>query len=306
VILAIRLVLTHLRSPYDLVFGITAFPTGQYAVILSRIIRRPVIVQFIDLETVCLADIGYGNLCKPWLKKITIWVSENATALVMVADYQKKIAQESIPISRNIDVLPLRIIPQDFQFIERHITFPVQFIHVAYYSPIKDQHTMFKAFAEVAKKIDCRLTIIGSGFDVPEVQIMLNDLKIADKITFTGPLPYSQIPKQFQHAHILLHTARFETGCAVIQEAMASGVAVCGTRVGILADLGERFGVIVPPKDAAQLASEILLLIEDSSRYKRIVNEAYQWINKYDATWACENYQAFIDGILAKAQSRNS
>jgi len=224
----------------------------------------------------------------------------------MVADYQKKVAQESIPISRSIDVLPLRIIPQDFQFIERQITFPVQFIHVAYYSPIKDQDTMFRAFAAVANKIDCRLTVVGSGFDIPEIQIMMNDLKIADKVIFKGPFPYSQIPSQFRHAHILLHTARFETGCAVIQEAMASGVAVCGTRVGILADLGERFGVMVSPKDDAQLAAKILSLIEDPASYARITNEAYLWITRYDAAWANENYRVFIDSMLAKVQSKKS
>src|SRR5882672_12358805 len=39
-IMAIRLIINHIRNHYDLVFAITAFPTGQYAVILSQIIRR--------------------------------------------------------------------------------------------------------------------------------------------------------------------------------------------------------------------------------------------------------------------------
>ncbi len=168
--MAIRLVLNHLRNPYDLIFGVSAFPAGQYAVIIGRIIRRPVIVQFIDLEAVCLADIGYGNLYKPWLSKITQWVSDHATALVMVSEYQKKVANQSMIIPRSIDVLPLRIIPQNFQFKERRITFPLQFIHIAYYHPVKDQRTLFKCFADIAQHIDCHLTVIGSGYDVPEVR----------------------------------------------------------------------------------------------------------------------------------------
>ncbi len=82
---------------------------------------------------------------------------------------------------------------------------------------------MFKAFALVAKRIDCHLTVIGSGFNTAEVQTLGKNLGIAGHLTFLGALPYSQISMQFQHAHILLHTALFETGCAVIQEAMASG-----------------------------------------------------------------------------------
>lgn len=298
VLMAVRLILTHLRNPYDLIFGITAFPTGQYAVILGRIIRRPVIVQFIDLETVCMADIGFGNLCKPWLCKITHWVSEHATALVMVSDFQKKIAHESIPISRHIDVLPLRISLRNFQYIERKITYPVQFIHIAYYHQVKDQHTLLTCFAAVARKIDCHLTVIGSGFDVPEVEELLKMLDLAGKVTFKGALPYVQIPDQFNTAHVMIHTSRFESCCLVMQEAMASGVAVCGTNVGILADLGDRYGVIVEPRDATQLAIKILNLIEDEALYASMTKNAYQWITEHNDVWANEKYRCLIDSLL--------
>ena len=303
--MAIRLVLNHLRNPYDLIFGISAFPTGQYAVILSRVIRRPVIVQFIDREGVCIADIGFGNLCQPWLHKITQWVSEHATALVMVSDYQKRVANESMALSRGIDVLPLRINPLNFRFIERKITFPVQFVHIAYYHQVKDQHTLFTCFADVARKIDCHLTVIGSGYETSEVEELLKKLKLVSKVTFKGALPYSQIPNQFNTAHIMIHTSRFESCCLVMQEAMASGVAVCGTHVGILADLGDRYGIIVQPKDASRPASKILDLIENEELYERITKNAYQWITEHNEAWANENYRRLIDSLLESPQSRN-
>ncbi len=85
-----------------------------------------------------------------------------------------------------------------------------------------------------------------------------------------------------------------------MQEAMASGVVVCGTNVGILADLGEQFGVIAPPKDDSGLASRILNLIEDEARYLRITQNAYQWITQENGAWASENYRLFIDSLLVK------
>ena len=97
---------------------------------------------------------------------------------------------------------------------------------------------MFRAFAKVAQKIDCHLTVIGEGFNIDKVREMMKDLRIDDHVTFTGSVSQSQLPQYLRKAHILLHTARFETGCAVIQEAMSSGVAVVGTRVGILSDIG--------------------------------------------------------------------
>jgi glycosyltransferase involved in cell wall biosynthesis len=304
ILMALRLILNHLRNPYDLLFGVTAYPTGQYAVILSRIIRRPVIVQFIDREAVCLADIEYGNLCKPWLYKITRWVTLHATAIVVVSDFQRKVANSSMTVGRNIDVLPLRIVPTAFQFREREISFPIQFIHVAYYSQVKDQGTLFECFALVATAIDCHLTVIGSGYNIPEVQELLKQLDIVEKVTFKGAIPYSQIPEQFTYAHIMIHTSRFESCCLVMQEAMASGVAVCGTNVGILADIGDQFGVIVQHRDPALLASKILNLINDIVFYRKITRNAYEWIVKHDSKWANELYRQFIDSVLANSKRK--
>jgi glycosyltransferase involved in cell wall biosynthesis len=94
-----------------------------------------------------------------------------------------------------------------------------------------------------------------------------------------------------------LHTARFETGCAVIQEAMASGVGVCGTRVGLLADIGDEYAVIVPPQNPEMLADEILKLVNDQQKFERITTNAFNWITENDAYWSYKNYLRLFDRI---------
>jgi len=288
----------HLLNPVDLLFAVSVFPPGRWAVRLGKLINRKVLVQIIALEAVALPDIKAGYLFLPRHRKITTRICKKADVLIAVAEYQKKIAQLSLPTDREIVVLPLRINPNNFSYRERHITFPVEFIHIAYYSPIKDQDTLFKAFAKVARAIDCRLTVIGSGYDVPAVPELLKNLGIQDKVIFTGVVGQADLPQYLNSAHILLHPARFETGCAVIQEAMASGVAVCGTEVGLLADIGERYAVIVPPQDSDQLAEKILWLVGDPKAYSSITKEAYHWITQYDAEWSSKNYVAFLNTML--------
>ena len=290
----------HIRNPFSLVFAVSIYPTGQWAVRVGRIFRIPTVVQIIALEAVALTDIGYGNLVDPWLRKITQRVCQQADVLIAVAEYQKNIAITSLPTSRSIVVLPLRINCDNFPYNDRKITYPVRFIHIAYYSPIKDQDTMFRAFSAVAWEIDCHLTVIGEGYDDIKVKRLLEDLKIMDRVTFTGTIEQSQMPKYLANAHILLHTARFETGCAVIQEAMSSGVAVAGTRVGILDDIGDGYAISVPVGDDEQLSERILALINDELLYDRIRKKAYQWISKYDAVWAYENYRDFLTGVVSR------
>jgi glycosyltransferase involved in cell wall biosynthesis len=290
-----KFILDQVFIPCKFIFAVSIYPTGYWALKMGKLFKRPVAVQIIALEAVSLPDIRSGNLTVPWLRKITTDVCKEAEALIAVADYQRVVAQTSLPTSRKIAVLPLRIDYRKFFFRKREIIFPVQFIHIAFYSPIKDQDTMFAAFAEVSKNIDAHLTVIGHGYDVPKIHFKMDELNIKDNVTFTGEIDQQRIPEFLDKAHVLLHTSRFETGCAVIQEAMASGVAVCGTRVGILADIGDKYAMIAPPKDPIALAHKILDLVNNRNLYDSITQEAYHWIKTHDSWWSYQNYRQFLN-----------
>jgi glycosyltransferase involved in cell wall biosynthesis len=288
----------HIFNPCDVIFSVSIYPTGKWSIALGKLFRIPVIVQIIAFEAVTESNLVQGDLTKPWLKTITKKVCERANAVVAVAEYQKKIAEKNLPTVKNMTVLPLRINPKMFPYYERVITFPVQFLHIGYYGLVKDQDTMFRAFAKVAQVFDCHLTVIGNGYNTPKLHFLLNDLKIADRVKLVGLIKQSDLPKYYRDAHLLLHTARYETGCAVIQEAMASGVAVCGTEVGILSDIGDRYAAIVPVGDSDTLAKKILHLIRNPSFYQEMREEAHQWIVTYDAQWSADLYRDFIKGII--------
>jgi glycosyltransferase involved in cell wall biosynthesis len=295
--LFIRALADHFHEPFSLLFSVSVYPTGLFSLILGRVIRRPVLVQLIATEAAKVDGIRV-HLTVPWLKRITKIVCAKADVLVVVSDYQKERAIVDLPTSRQIEVLPKRVNPKKFIYRKRKLTYPVQFIQVAYYSPLKDQDAMFRAFSLVVQKIDCRLTVVGEGFNVPKVQTMLKDLSISEKVNCVGFVSQSELPQYYDNAHILLHTSRFEGCCAVIQEAMASGVAVCGTNVGILNDIGDRYAVITPARDPEKLAEAILKLVNDPMKYESITVEAYQWITQYDAEWSAKNYKALIDKYI--------
>ncbi len=298
-LVGLRCAWDHLLNPFSLLFAVSVYPSALCATFLGKLFRRPSIVQLIATEGGTSSGADFGNLTVPWLEKITRSVCKRADFVVTVADYQKAIAEKNLDTRKEMIILPLRINTKMFPYRERSLSFPVQFIQIAFYSALKDQDTMFAAFAKIAQKIACNLTVIGEGFNVPKVQQMMIDLKISDKVTFTGYIKNQELQIYLNNAHILLHTARFETGCAVIQEAMASGVAVCGTKVGILFDIGEQYAVIVPPGDVDQLAEKILQLVRDPQAYHRIKSNAYAWITQFDAEWSYKNYLSFFEAILS-------
>jgi glycosyltransferase involved in cell wall biosynthesis len=297
---AFRCALDHLSNPFSTFFAVSVYPAGLSTTILGKIFRRPSVVQMIATEGGSESIIPLGNLIVPWLRKITLSVTSKADFVVAVADYQKRIAVKNLSTRNEIVVLPLRINSELFPYKKRTITAPVQFIQIGFYGPIKDQDTMFAGFARIAEKIDCHLTVVGDGFDIPKVRQMIQSLGIADKVAFAGYVRNADLTTRLSNAHILLHTALFETGCAVIQEAMASGVAVCGTQVGILDDIGDKYAAMFQPGDAEGLAEEALKLVSDPDFFESITSEAHQWIVKHDAKWAYENYLAFFTEIIKK------
>jgi glycosyltransferase involved in cell wall biosynthesis len=297
-LLSLYFLFDHFRAPVDLLFAISIFPAGHWAVRLGKLVNRKVVVQVIALELVSIPDIKAGNLYYPWHRKISMRVYENADSIITITEYQKKVARQCLPGTREVVVLPLKIDTQKFRFYDKAISLPVEFIHIASYAPVKDQDTMFQAFAIVAEDIECHLTVVGDGYEVLSIQQLLTRLGIRDLVTFAGAVDHSLLPNYFSKAHILVNSARFDAGSFIIQEAMASGVAVCGTRVGILADIGERYAGIVSPQNPGQMAERMLQLVRDPIYYQRIVNEAYHWITKYDANWSAQKYQRYLEGQL--------
>jgi len=289
----------HFRRPFKIINAISAYPAGRLCVYLGKLFRVPSMVHLIGSETVMIGDIGYGDLLNVRLKKIVEWVCRQADVVITVSEYQKKVAEQNMPgLNRLITVLPRRVEVEKFPYRERSISFPVVFLHIASYQPIKDHKTLFATFAKIAKSIDCTLTVIGDGFANAEVREMLDRLGITGKVKFVGPVGNEELCNWFAIAHVMLHTSRYEGLPGVVQEAMASGVPVCSTSVGTLDDLGESYAVLAPPQQPDTLAEQTLALVRNPGRYQAQAKLAREYILQHDANWSASQYKEFFNKWL--------
>jgi len=285
----------HWHKSFSIIHAVSAFPAGRMAVILGKIFRIPTVVKLIGSEAVKMPEIGYGDLLNPRLGKIVRWVCAETDALVAVSEYQRKLVDHHLGLRRPILVLPLRIDVNRFPYTDHQVSFPVEFLYIAANIPVKDPETLFRAFAKILKSVPAHLTVIGDGFPISSVEKMLVELAILDHVKLVGIVKNEDLAGYFAKAHILLHTARYESGCGVAQEAMASGVPVCGTEVGILADLGEPFAIVVATQDPDALAKKTLELISDPNRYRRQQSLAREYIVNHEADWAAKQYKDLFE-----------
>jgi glycosyltransferase involved in cell wall biosynthesis len=116
-------------------------------------------------------------------------------------------------------------------------------------------------------------------------------------------VPHSRIQEFYGSADVLLHTSVFESQAVVVAEALAQGLLVCGTHVGLMADLSDRCCVTVAPGQASALADKVLKLLGDSAQMIQMKQAGRQWAEQHDLEWTARQYSETYMSLLHPAPS---
>ncbi len=125
---------------------------------------------------------------------------------------------------------------------------------------------------------NARLTIAGEGPLLSTLQEVARELKIDNRVSFTGFISQEQLRDLFYASHIFMHPS--ETGSDGNQEgipnsmleAMASGLPVFGTEHGGIPEAIENgvSGVLVPEHDHEELGRTLLSAVQDPDFLSRV------------------------------------
>jgi len=178
---------------------------------------------------------------------------------------------------KKIEVQPTGIPLEEFPFRER--SFPSsdggsewRFVQAGRLIEKKGLPVTLRAFASFLKRYpNAALTIAGEGPLLGHLRELARELKIANRVTFTGFMSQEQLRVLYYGSHIFLHPS--ETGPDGNQEgipnamleAMASGLPVFATEHGGIPEAIEHgmSGVLVPERDVEELAWALLNAVED-------------------------------------------
>ncbi len=118
-----------------------------------------------------------------------------------------------------------------------------------------------------------------------------------DNITFQESIDFTQMPAYFHSADFLMVTSHYESQSSVALEAMSCGTLVCGTHVGILADLSGIACLTVKPEDYNNLQEQSLNCQKDGERQRMLRRNARQWVEKHDHVWSAHQYEQIFDSF---------
>ncbi|HEY3474894.1 MAG TPA: glycosyltransferase family 4 protein [Anaerolineales bacterium] len=148
----------------------------------------------------------------------------------------------------------------------------------------KNWDTLLRAFASVhVDHPDLRLVLIGDGPARQALESLASELGVRDQVTFTGAVPFEEIPRYLKAADLFAFASVTETQGLVTIEAMAAGlpvVAVDGPGTRDIVDHGKQG--FLTENDPGALAKGLKKLLAGPQRRKRFSNSALKKAKTFD------------------------
>jgi phosphatidylinositol alpha-1,6-mannosyltransferase len=268
--------------------------TGFCGLILKKIMKMPYVVYVYG------GEITKYTKFKPslfFMKSILF----NAERIIANSNYSagEFIDYFHIPKERFIVVNPgvdtnkfvpgqrLKILEDKYNLRDKKVI-----LTVARLAERKGYDMVLKALPEVIKEIpDLVYLIVGSGSDEKKLKKLTQDLKLTDKVIFTGFIRDDEIVSYYQACDLFVMPNRETKGVLeAIEgfgisfiEANACGKAVIGGKSGGVTDSIEdgKTGMLVDPLSQKDIASAIIKLLKDEQLSKKMGEYARMRAEKY-------------------------
>jgi glycosyltransferase involved in cell wall biosynthesis len=189
-----------------------------------------------------------------------------------------EIVPNGVELSRFIQAKPLS--RTEYGFTDDDILL----IYTGRLAPEKNLDFLIMSFAGVLQAVEnVRLLLVGDGPMREELQNLAMDLQIAEDVTFTGLIPYANLPGYLAMCDIFVISSISETFGLVIVEAMGSGLPVMGIHSPGVSDIIEdgKTGFISTRDQPAFTAKLTRLCLQKQLRQK-MGKAARKASKKYD------------------------
>ncbi|MHA6203597.1 glycosyltransferase family 4 protein [Dyella soli] len=293
----------HRRAPFDLVHAIFSGSCSLVAVAAATLLRLPSLVHVAGGELVALHGIGYGGRRK--------WKGRLREAVVL--RYADVVTAASRPIIDSLQALGLaaRRVPLGVDLRSWPPLAPrtradgkARLIHVASLNRVKDQPTLLRALAVLAREgVPFEMDIVGVDTLQGEMQQLAAQLGLEQQVHFLGFRTQRELRPLMESADLLVMSSLHEAGPLVLLEAAVAGVPTVGTAVGHLVEWAPSAALTVPAGDWAALAEAIRRVLGDEDLRVRLASCAQRKALVDDADCTARAFEAIYLQLLMEPVS---
>jgi glycosyltransferase involved in cell wall biosynthesis len=157
-------------------------------------------------------------------------------------------------------------------------------ISIGRLSKEKNWSTLLQAAQKVYQKHPkLRVVIVGDGPEKETLEELSSELGIAEQVTFTGKMPFSEVVSYLKAADIFAFASVTETQGLVTMEAMAAGLPVVAVDASGTCDIIDngKDGFLVE-NDAGALAESINNLFDSPAQRRKFQKRALKKVKTFD------------------------
>lgn len=138
--------------------------------------------------------------------------------------------------------LPYEVVPNiadtaNFKHSEKTTEDPFIFCSINNWSSLKNPFVLIRAFkTHINTYSNSQLILAGSGNLTDQMQALVNELNLQDKVVLTGRLTKEEVVNTLHKANVYCQSSNYETFSAICIEALATGTPVLATNIGGMKD----------------------------------------------------------------------
>jgi glycosyltransferase involved in cell wall biosynthesis len=181
---------------------------------------------------------------------------------------------------------------------------PDRFIlSVIKHDPRKNFENLIEAFKLCHKRVKCKLVVVGIGCEKYRDEYRLREIGLDEDVTFLGWVEQDELVSLYNLAEFLFFPSIYETFGIPVCEAIACGLPVVLAKTGSLPEIAGDAGILVNPKDPAEMTEALYSLWTNEELRKRYAEKAiarakaFSWSKNARETLAV--FQSLANGSQA-------
>ena len=266
---------------FELIDAHYFYPDGVAAVILSKILRIPVVITARGTDINLFPEF---KLPRAWIK----WAARHADHMITVSFALRQRLIELGANGKKITVLRNGVDLEMFspqpnrELIRNEKTLPkVVLLSVGRLERLKGHELIIQALTKIN---DAVLLIAGEGPLRQSLENLALEIGVANQVRFLGSVPHNELPVYYAISDVLVLASSREGWPNVLLESMACGTPVVATNVGGSPEVvtSREAGIIAKQRSAEGLLEAINQLL--ASNPQRNSTRAYAENFSWDAT----------------------
>jgi glycosyltransferase involved in cell wall biosynthesis len=276
----INIIFHCLKKKYDIIHCHWPFPHIVFGYSASRFGKSKLISSFYGVE------LRWVKNKLPVFKPLLKFAIKKSDAVTAISSYTAREMSEIAPA--NITIIPFGAATvSDQRVLMAKDNRIKNILFVGRLVERKGVKYLIEAFSLVNKTMEASLTIVGEGSEKTNLEALVKERGLEDKVNFTGKVTQAQLEDYYRKCDIFVLPAITDSkgdteGLGVVLlEAMAYRKPVIGSELGGIPDIIKNGfnGLLVPEKDSVKLADAISQILQKPEMANSFGEAGFQFVN---------------------------